>query len=106
MYRDEPHMDRCLIFACDAHTIGIEGLGTIDGQGAAFPVSGDRQQDRPRLIRFVRCSRIRVRDITLQRPASWTSEWRYCSDIVVTGCSFRDHLDIVCHASRWPEHQW
>ena len=32
MYRGEPHMDRCLIFARDAHNIALVGQGTIDGQ--------------------------------------------------------------------------
>ncbi len=85
MYRGEPHMDRCLIFAEDAQNISLEGLGTIDGQGSSFPEPGDPQGNRPKLIRLLRCSRIRIRDITLQRPASWTTEWRYCSDIAVDG---------------------
>ncbi len=81
MYKRERHMDRCLIFARDAEGIGISGAGTIDGQGdrTNFP------NDRPMLIRLVNCSNIRMRDIMLVRPASWTSAWLYCSDIVVDG---------------------
>ncbi|MGB5434501.1 MAG: glycosyl hydrolase family 28-related protein [Maribacter sp.] len=33
MYKNEPHMDSCLIFAKDATSIAIEGYGTIDGNG-------------------------------------------------------------------------
>jgi polygalacturonase len=87
MYLREPHMDRCLIFARSAENISIEGHGVIDGQGAAFPEKGDAAQHRPKLIRLLGCSRIRVRDIKLQAPASWTTEWRYCSDIVVDGAT-------------------
>ncbi len=41
MYRGEPEMDRCLIFAKDAVNISIEGTGIIDGQGKLFPNEGD-----------------------------------------------------------------
>jgi polygalacturonase len=85
MYAGEPYMNRCLIFARDAANISIEGAGTIDGQGKSFPEPGDRQRNRPKLIRLLNCSRIRVRDVTLRAPASWTNEWRYCSDIAVDG---------------------
>jgi polygalacturonase len=85
MYRGEPYMDRCLIFAKDAQNISIEGLGTIDGQGAPFPDRHDPQKNRPKLMRWLRCSHLRMRDITLLNPASWTTEWRYCSDIAVDG---------------------
>jgi hypothetical protein len=85
MYAGEPHMNRCLIFAKDAHNFSIEGRGTIDGQGKSLPEKGDPAKNRPKMIRFLNCTRIRVRDVTLQRPASWTNEWRYCSDIVVDG---------------------
>jgi polygalacturonase len=85
MYRGEPYMNRCLLFAKDATNICIEGTGTIDGQGKSLPERGDPQKNRPKLIRFLSCSRLRMRDITLQSPASWTTEWRYCSDIAVDG---------------------
>ena len=50
MYRDEPHMDRCLIFARDADQIGITGSGTIDGRGHRenFPNRGCPAGYRPR----------------------------------------------------------
>ncbi len=85
MYGGEPHMNRCLIFAKDAQNISIEGMGTIDGQGKSLPEKGDPQKNRPKLIRFLNCTRIRMHDVTLQHPASWTNEWRYCSDIAVDG---------------------
>jgi polygalacturonase len=85
MYGGEPYMNRCLIFAKDANNISIEGQGTIDGQGKSFPQADDRQRNRPKLMRLLNCSRIRVRDVKLQAPASWTTEWRYCDDISVDG---------------------
>ena len=78
---NEPYMNRCLIFAKDARNITIEGPGVIDGRGKSFPNKGDREKNRPKMIRLLRCSNIRVHDLTLQWPASWTSEWRYCNDL-------------------------
>lgn len=85
MYKNEPHMDRCLIFAQGATGIGLEGHGTIDGQGKSLPQDGDPRKNRPMLIRMVDCTTIRVRDLTLSSPAAWTSAWLYCSDIAVDG---------------------
>lgn len=85
MYAGEPHMDRCLIFARDAENIGLEGRGTIDGQGKSFPNAGDTRRNRPMMIRFLRCRNIVVRDLFLSAPAAWTTAFLYCSDIVVDG---------------------
>jgi hypothetical protein len=85
MYKNEPHMDRCLIFAQGATGIGLEGHGAIDGQGKCLPEPGDPRENRPMLLRFLDCNTIRLRDLTLSNPAAWTSAWLYCSDIVVDG---------------------
>ncbi len=85
---NEPYMNRCLIFARNAKNITIEGNGVIDGRGKSFPNKGDRDRNRPKMIRLINCSHVRVRDITLQWPASWTSEWRYSDDLVF------DHITI------------
>jgi hypothetical protein len=37
------------------------------------------------LIRFLECTHIRLRGLILRNPASWTSAWLYCRDIVVDG---------------------
>jgi polygalacturonase len=83
MYKNEPHMDRCLIFAENARSIAIEGYGTIDGNGHRKYFN--RDTGRPMLIRFLNCRDIRVQDITLVNPAAWTSAWLYCEEIVVDG---------------------
>jgi polygalacturonase len=93
MYRGEPYMDRCLIFAKDATDVGIEGPGAIDGQGKSFPNKGDRQRNRPKLLRVLNCTQLRMRDVHLEAPASWTSEWRYCDDIDVHGVSIHSRAN-------------
>lgn len=88
MYAGEPYMNRCLIFVKDATNVSFEGQGTIDGQGKSFPEAGDRVRNRPKMIRLMNSTRIRMRDLTLLSPASWTTEWRYCNDIAVDGVTF------------------
>jgi hypothetical protein len=96
MYRGEPHMDRCLIYAEDVHNIAIEGNGTIDGQGhrSNFPNEDDPDGNRPMMFRFLNCSGIRLRDLRLANPAAWTTAWLYCSDIVVDGISIRSRANV------------
>lgn len=83
MYKNEPHMDRCLIYAENAKSIAIEGYGTIDGNG--HPKHFSRETGRPMLMRFKNCDNLHLRDITLINPAAWTSAWLYCNEIVVDG---------------------
>ena len=65
----------CLIYAHDAERVGIEGEGTIDGQGGherkVFPNAGDLR--RPMLVRFERCRHVTLRGVTLLDPASFTT---------------------------------
>lgn len=81
MYKNEPHMNRCLIFAKDAKSVAIEGYGTIDGNGHRKNFS----EGRPMLIRFLSCEDIHLNDITLINPAAWTSAWLYCNNVSVSG---------------------
>jgi polygalacturonase len=81
----EPYMNRCLIFARDAQNISFEGNGIIDGQGKSLPEKGDADKNRPKMFRFIDCSHIRFRDLTFKSPASWTTEFRSCTDIAVDG---------------------
>lgn len=91
MYKNEPHMDRCLIFARGARNIGIEGNGEIDGNGQWKNFT--QKTGRPMLIRLIDCARIRMRDITLKNPAAWTSAWLYCNDIVVDGITIQSRAN-------------
>jgi len=83
MYKNEPHMDPCLIFARRATGISFEGSGCINGNG--FQKNFTNKTGRPMLIRLLECSKIRMRDITLKNPAAWTSAWLYCNDISIDG---------------------
>ncbi|SNR31355.1 Glycosyl hydrolases family 28 [Lutibacter agarilyticus] len=91
-YKNEPHMDRCLIFARDAKSFAIEGYGTIDGNGYMKNFS-KKKGGRPMLLRFMNCSKIHMRDITLINPAAWTSAWLYCDEIVVDGIKIHSRVN-------------
>ena len=83
-YKNEPHMDRCLIFARDAHSFSIEGKGTIDANG--HPKNFTKEKGgRPMMLRFLNCNDIHLKDVSLLNPAAWTSAWLYCNEIVVDG---------------------
>ncbi|WP_298319465.1 glycosyl hydrolase family 28 protein [uncultured Aquimarina sp.] len=83
MYKNEKHMDRCLIFARNAKSFGITGFGTIDGNG--YFKNFNNKIGRPMLIRFMNSNNIHLKDVTLKNSAAWTSAWLYCNDILVDG---------------------
>ncbi|WP_435654044.1 glycoside hydrolase family 28 protein [Cellulophaga baltica] len=83
-YKNEPHMDRCLIFARDAKSFAIKGLGTIDANGHPKYFTKEKG-GRPMMMRFLNCSNIQLKEVTLINPAAWTSAWLYCDQIVVDG---------------------
>ncbi len=91
MYKNEPHMDRCLIFANKASSIAIEGYGTIDGNG--FPENFTQKTGRPMLIRFLNCTDIHINNVKLINPAAWTSAFLYCTNISVSGISIKSRVN-------------
>lgn len=87
-YRNEKAMDRCFIYAQDAENIGICGNGIIDGNAEAFPNAGDIY--RPMLLRFLRCTQIRLDDIRLYNAAAWTTAFLDSTFIWVNGVDIRN----------------
>jgi polygalacturonase len=61
-----------LITAVDAHDVGIEGPGAIDGQGALLKAAQKHYAIRPFLVRWVRCSEVTVRNLQLRNSGAWT----------------------------------
>jgi hypothetical protein len=88
-----PAWRRSLIYAGDAQDIGIEGLGTIDGQGGierkVFPNKQDPQRQTPMLIRFERCRNVKISEITLLDPATFTTYFWQSQDIQIEGVTVR-----------------
>ncbi len=83
---------RSIIYAESATDVGITGRGTLDGQGAAF--LGNEYLDRPYMMRFVDCDRVRVRDVTLRNSAMWVQHYLGCRDVLVDGVTVSSHSNI------------
>lgn len=81
-----------LIVAHDAQRISITGGGTIDGSGPAFwqapenDLAWIRTNERPSpMIDLVRCSDVRISDITLTRSPGWTCHTHDCNRVWIRG---------------------
>lgn len=89
-----------LLFAANAENVCIEGLGTIDGQGAQFhaavrgekPPAGISGRDRPHHIIFYRCRNAIVRDVFLSSSAFQSI--RICSSQYVKIDGIRIHSRV------------
>lgn len=86
-----------LVFARDARNIGLSGPGVVDGDGLAF--AGNKH--RPMLLRFVGCTGVRIRDITLKDSAAWVQHYLDCEDVLLEGvtvdsrhCSNNDGINL------------
>jgi polygalacturonase len=64
-------MGHALIVALDAKNVGIEGKGTVDGQGFKLQAKQKPYAMRPFLVRCVRCTNVTVRDVHLTNPGAW-----------------------------------
>ncbi len=104
--KDYPN--RKLIYASDATDIGIEGGGTIDGQGQAFWEEKDetyrgptyrgtaqfnyRALARPSFIQFRRCRDVVLHDVNLKNSPSWTVHLLRCQNARVENVTIRNPL--------------
>jgi polygalacturonase len=80
--------------AVDATNIGIAGAGAINGQGKEILAAlkfGERNR-RPFLVRFVRCTNVKLKDIKLRQSAVWTVHLSQCHNVAA------EQLNIYSHA--------
>lgn len=108
----ESYVTQASLYAEKAHDIGIEGAGTIDGQGGdpAFKCIDPnyRLRERPFLIRFVECTNVRVTGVTLRNSAMWVQQYLACDNVTLDGLTVlsncnnnNDMIDIDgCHDVR------
>lgn len=96
-----------LIYADDVDDVVIDGYGTIDGRGRAFPKLSwnDEGITRPHLLRFIQSRDIVVKDITLCNSGCWMQHYLACDRLRIDGIKVfnrnnynNDALDIDgCH---------
>lgn len=86
---------QALIFCKNAENVSIEGAGTIDGQGASFPVTTtkkpDRYKNRPYLLWFVASKNIIVKDVQLRNSAFWMQHYLGCEYLHINGIKVWNH---------------
>ncbi|MCK9279511.1 MAG: glycosyl hydrolase family 28 protein [Melioribacteraceae bacterium] len=86
-----------IFYAERVSNISIRGEGTIDGQGESFKVTTkekpERYKNRPYIIRFVECSKIKIEGIRLQNSAMWMQQYLGCKDVTVKGISVFNHAN-------------
>lgn len=84
-----------LVFAKNITNAGIEGQGTIDGQGASFPVNTikkpDRYKNRPYLLWFAGCKNISVKGVELRNSAFWMQHYLGCEYVNIDGIRIWNH---------------
>ncbi|HUQ66527.1 MAG TPA: glycosyl hydrolase family 28 protein [Flavitalea sp.] len=90
-----------LIYAENQNNISITGAGTIDGNGLKNFQQIRPQNDRPYMIRFVKCNRISLKDVQLLESANWTLHLLACTDVRINALTIktsaegnRDGIDI------------
>jgi polygalacturonase len=79
-----------LIGCVDAHSIGVTGVGAIDGRGAALQASGGKGPSaRPFLLLCLRSTAIVVEGVSLVNSSAWTMHVFQCSDVTISHISIR-----------------
>jgi polygalacturonase len=109
-----------LILAKGQKNIGIEGKGTIDGQGSALAADVERmkaagllpknikpyarpdESQRPQIIEMSDCQNIKIKDITIKNAACWVQTYHQCTDMVIKNMTVEsmtywnnDGIDLV-----------
>jgi polygalacturonase len=86
---------RALIYADAASHISITGEGTLNGNGRnkAFQTKDD-DPNRPKLIMFVGCRDVNVRDIHLMNSAFWMQHYFACDGVRISGVTVFNHGNL------------
>jgi len=86
---------RALIYADDAEHVSIVGEGTINGNGTSkeFKTKDDDPR-RPKLLMFVGCKDVTVRDVHLMNSAFWMQHYFACDGVKISGISVFNHGNL------------
>jgi polygalacturonase len=86
---------RALIYADGVSHISITGEGTINGNGTANAFkTKDDDPNRPKLIMFVGCRDVTVRDIHLMNSAFWMEHYFACDGVRISGITVFNHGNL------------
>ncbi len=84
------YSDKALIYAEKQENIGIEGAGTIDGNGDKF---GWKVKERPRLIQFSECKNVAVKDVLIKDSAFWVQHYLKCENVLIDGLTIHSRAN-------------
>lgn len=103
-------MGYALIVGDGARNVGIEGAGTIDGQGKKLKAAQSPYTVRPFLMRWLHCTNVVIRDVHMVNPGAWTLNFFQARNITIervtirtrdTGLSNNDGIDLdSCEGAR------
>lgn len=86
-------MGSSLIVAVDADNVGIEGKGTIDGQGLKLAANQHPFVVRPFLLRWLNCKNVSLHEIHLTNPGAWTLNFFQTDGAVIDGVKIRSRAE-------------
>lgn len=88
---------QALIIAHNVENIAIEGEGSIDGQGTAFPVISrkkpDKYRHRPYLLWIANCKNIEVKGVELKNSGMWMQSYIRCDKLKIDGIRIFNHAN-------------
>jgi len=91
------YTNRYLFFAEGAKNIGIKGEGVVDGRGNHPNFEADKTDkllsiiERPYILRFVSCDKVKVTGITLMNSPSWMQHYLHCTNVYIEGLTIFNH---------------
>lgn len=86
---------RALIYADGVDHISITGEGTINGNGRSKDFqTKDDDPNRPKVLMFVGCKDVNVRDIHLINSAFWLQHYFACDGVRISGVTVFNHGNL------------
>ena len=89
-----------LIYAENLYNIAITGQGVINGQGEFFQVpkgmsgaNADIYKNRPFIIRFIKCKKVLIENVTMLNSAMWMQHYLACDHLMVRGITVYNHCN-------------
>ncbi|MFA5848962.1 MAG: glycosyl hydrolase family 28 protein [Bacteroidales bacterium] len=98
-FRHEDWIKQALVFAYKCKNIGIEGDGTIDGQGEFFQIDRKSEpkphpwKNRPFIIWFSECQNVSVTGVELRNSAMWMQLYLGCDYLKIDGIRVFNHVN-------------
>lgn len=84
------YTDKSLLYGEDLENVGIEGAGTLDGQGKSFP---GPYKVRPYMLRLINCRRVAVNNVAFKNSPMWVQHYLACDDVAIRGITVHSRVN-------------